>query len=94
LPDLFIVRVFDLGGSTVRDMTLAISIDPGHVSAKEHHLPIAKITSQVSQSRSAADTAPSIWKVLERVLYLSSSRTVHSETSVTRNARPVDAYAQ
>jgi hypothetical protein len=43
-------------------------------------LPIAKITSQVSQSRSAriaTDTAPSIWKVLgrvTRVLCLSSSR--------------------
>jgi hypothetical protein len=60
-------------------MTLANSIDPGHVSAKEHHfivklLPIAKIMTQVVQSRPAIDTAPIIWKGLGRVLCLSSLR--------------------
>jgi hypothetical protein len=82
LPDLFIVRVSDLGGSYCprydfshfnRPWTRIFQGAPAIVIL----LPIAKITSQVGKSRSArtaTDTAPSIWKVLDRVLCLSSSR--------------------
>ena len=42
-------------------------------------LPIAKITSQVSQSRSATDTAPSISKILGRVSLPSSRCTLKRE---------------
>jgi hypothetical protein len=78
LPDLFIVRFFDLGGLYCPRYNFSHFNRPWTRIFQGALfivilLPIAKITSLVSQSKSATGTAPSIWKVLERV-YLSSSR--------------------